>query len=558
MPEYLAPGVYIEETEIGGKPIEGVSTTTAGFLGQTERGPTRPRLVTSFEEYKRLFGGFVGFSYLPYAVNGFFRNSGKRCFIGRIIGKNSQPATLQVESVNGNTNSPSDPASPDNSAGGDSESSNSASSGGSSRRRSTSASSGGNPGKDFTIEAIGPGDWGNRVAIKIEKTSLVKRNSDRFNITTIYWKNNPPTPLVDPTDPEKKRDSNRREPSLVEVYKNLSHEPSSNDYYKNRIINNSVLIKVTGISDAVPSPTKGLKLLHGGKDGNKIGLSDYQGQGNANPGERIGIAAFAEVDEISMICVPNENDVPGLTQEIVNHCELMKDRFAILQASQSAGPISDLDPPLDSKYAAFYYPWINVMDPLSGTKKLIPPGGHIAGIYARSDIERGVHKAPANEIVRGAVELQFPLTSGEQDILNPRGVNCLRKFRGLGIRVWGARTVSSDSLWKYVNVRRLFLYIEESIEEGTQWVVFEANNEKLWARVRQSITAFLTTLWRAGWLMGSKAEEAFFVKCDRSTMTQDAIDNGRLICVIGIAPVKPAEFVIFRIAQWQGGAAVTE
>jgi hypothetical protein len=198
------------------------------------------------------------------------------------------------------------------------------------------------------------------------------------------------------------------------------------------------------------------------------------------------------------------------------------------------------------------------MDPLSGTKKLIPPGGHIAGIYARSDIERGVHKAPANEIVRGAVELQFPLTSGEQDILNPRGVNCLRKFRGRGIRVWGARTTSSDSLWKYVNVRRLFLYIEESIEEGTQWVVFEPNNEKLWARVRQSITAFLTTLWRAGWLMGTKAEEAFFVKCDRSTMTQDDIDNGRLICVIGIAPVKPAEFVIFRIAQWPGGSAVNE
>ena len=182
----------------------------------------------------------------------------------------------------------------------------------------------------------------------------------------------------------------------------------------------------------------------------------------------------------------------------------------------------------------------------------------MAGIYARSDTERGVHKAPANEVVRGAKKLEFLITKGEHDLLNPRGVNVIRFFPGRGIRVWGARTLSSNTLWKYINVRRLFIYIEESIEEGTQWVVFEPNNEKLWARVRATITQFLTRVWRDGALMGTKAEEAFFVKCDRSTMTQDDIDNGRLICVIGIAPVKPAEFVIFRIAQWAGGSAVTE
>jgi len=187
-------------------------------------------------------------------------------------------------------------------------------------------------------------------------------------------------------------------------------------------------------------------------------------------------------------------------------------------------------------------------------KKLIPPGGYMAGIYARSDVERGVHKAPANETVRGVVDLQLPIGKGEQDVLNPRGVNCIRAFPGRGIRVWGARTLSSDPSWKYINVRRLFLYLEESIDEGTQWVVFEPNSEILWARVIQTISNFLKGAWKSGALMGLTPEEAFFVKCDRTTMTQDDINNGRLIVLIGVAPVKPAEFVIFRIAQWTNNA----
>jgi phage tail sheath protein FI len=199
-----------------------------------------------------------------------------------------------------------------------------------------------------------------------------------------------------------------------------------------------------------------------------------------------------------------------------------------------------------------------VIDPEAGVKRLVPPGGHVAGIYARSDTERGVHKAPANEAVRGAQDVEFCVTPGEQAILNPKGVNVIRAFPGRGILVWGARTLSSNTLWKYINVRRLFNYVEESIDEGTQWVVFEPNDEKLWKRVVQTITQFLTRVWKDGALMGTKAEEAFFVKCDRSTMTQDDIDNGRLVCLIGIAPVKPAEFVIFRIAQVKSGAEVTE
>jgi hypothetical protein len=289
-----------------------------------------------------------------------------------------------------------------------------------------------------------------------------------------------------------------------------------------------------------------------------VTLQDYKGKAGTEPGNETGLLAFKEVDDISIVCAPNEGDIQGLTDALVAHCELMKDRFAIIQAPQSAGPIGKLMPPTDSKYAAYYYPWIKVMDPLTQKPKLVPPGGHVAGVYARSDIERGVHKAPANEVVKGVSGLQFPLSKAKQDILNPRGINCIRVFAGRGIRVWGARTISSDPLWKYVNVRRLFLFLEESIEKGTQWVVFEPNNEKLWARVKQTITQFLTGVWKTGALMGTAPGEAFFVKCDRSTMTQDDIDNGRLVCVIGVAPTKPAEFVIFRIAQWQGGSAATE
>ncbi len=203
----------------------------------------------------------------------------------------------------------------------------------------------------------------------------------------------------------------------------------------------------------------------------------------------------------------------------------------------------------DSDYAAMYHPWLEVFDPLDKRNIFMPPSGAMAGIYARSDTERGVFKAPANEVVRGAVGLSSLYGKGEQDILNPKGVNLIRTFTGQGIRVWGARTASSNSLWKYVNVRRLFIFLEESIKANTNWVVFEPNDEQLWTRVKRTIEVFLTGVWRSGALAGSSQGEAFFVDIGRTTMSEDDIQNGRLICVIGVAPVKPAEFVIFRIAQ---------
>ncbi len=363
-----------------------------------------------------------------------------------------------------------------------------------------------------------------------------------------------------------------------EAFKNLSMDKSHSSYVGEIVTSDaSQLIRLEDLStngQQIPMPTQdndpGWK-LSGGNDGIPPEDTDaeinttYEGVDNSEPADRKGIYTLKNIDDISIVAIPGIY-TQHLQNKLIIHCETMNDRFAVLDSEEKA----DLDEIqtqrnfYDSKYAALYYPWIRVFDPLSKKRTNVPPSGYMCGIYARSDTERGVHKAPANEVVRGALGLEEfngtkrIITKGQQDILNPKGVNCIRVFRGRGIRVWGARTISSDSLWKYVNVRRLFLFLEESIEDGTQWVVFEPNDQKLWARVRQTITQFLTRVWKDGALMGTTPEEAFFVKCDRTTMTQDDIDNGRLIVMIGVAPVKPAEFVIFRIAQWAGGSAATE
>lgn len=572
MPEYLAPGVYVEEIDKGPRPVQGVGTSTAGFLGGTERGPTDPKLVTSLADYERRFGGFATESYLPAAVEGFFQNGGSRCYVGRVT------PDADVASV-------------------------------------TLADGGGND--VLRLAAVGPGTWGWNVAVEIRDTPL--GGDELFRMRVAYWRD------VEPGEQSYTEAVEAADPDHEEVYEDLSPDESSSNYYEKQLDGASTLVEVPSEWDAAGRPENGTYWLGADEpvpnpptertrpedteeegeerpeipddetlegmsyadlqdlaepfdidrtqtqeqlveelvairdedpraDGGSTvaSLSDFSGE--TAPGERTGLAAFEEIDEIAIVCVPDEVTVDGLTEAVVNHCANMGDRFAVLQAPQNAGDIDELIPPTDSSYAAFYTPWIEVMNPETNVRTLVPPGGHVAGIYARSDAERGVHKAPANEVVRGAMALQFDLTTGEQDILNPRGVNCLRSFRGRGIRVWGARTTSSDPLWRYVNVRRLFLYLEESIDESTQWVVFEPNDEGLWARVRQTVRNFLTTEWRNGALMGTTPEQAFYVKCDRTTMTQDDIDNGRLIVEIGIAPVKPAEFVIFRITQWTGGA----
>ena len=290
--------------------------------------------------------------------------------------------------------------------------------------------------------------------------------------------------------------------------------------------------------------------LTGGRD-NLDGLTvdDFVGVEGGSEGST-GVQALEFIDEISICLAPGMWSAT-VRDALIIHCETLKDRFAIVDPPDGLEieDIREFREPIDTKYAGLYYPWVEVRDPFLKRNVSVAPSGHLAGLYARVDVERGVHKAPANEVIRGIRRIMRDVSKREQDLLNPQNINALRSFPGRGPRVWGARTLSSDSSWKYINVRRLFIFVEESIDEGTQWVVFEPNDEPLWARVRQSISNFLLSVWRSGALEGSKPDEAFFVRCDRTTMTQDDIDNGRLIAIIGIAPVKPAEFVIFRIQQ---------
>lgn len=258
--------------------------------------------------------------------------------------------------------------------------------------------------------------------------------------------------------------------------------------------------------------------------------------------------ANLEAVEVSIIYSPNAQAVTGLTDLLINHCEQLRNRFVIFDSLKGQNS-SSVTKPRESSFAALYYPWFYVKQAGVNVTCLIPPGGHVAGIYARTDIEVGVHRAPANQLVKGAVGLEVTIKSYRQDSLNLQGINTIRNFAGRGLLVWGARTLSSDPIKKYVNVCRLIIYLEQSIKKGTEWAVFEINNEATWAKIKTATENFLTQTWKSGMILGIKQQEAYFVECGRNTMTQNDIDEGRLIMLIGVATVKPTEFIIFRIAQ---------
>jgi phage tail sheath protein FI len=518
MPEYLHPGVYIEEIERGPRPIEGVPTSTAAFLGEAERGSIRPRLVTSYKDYQRWFGDvFDADKFLPYTVNGFFENGGKRVFICRLVGDGSATA----EATFG----------------------------------------------DFIVRASGPGRWGTRVFARIDDSTT--KNSDGssvgFRLRFAYWSGN-----AIPFDPFTAEGRLRLpRPSLIEDFDDLVVDEASPDFYGKRVpfvdldkgeTNQGpessalgMLVRNTG-SAVGARPANGAQVLaNGADDATPLGVDDYSGAPAGTRLETQGLAAL-ELDpyrDVALVYAPNVNN--DIAVKIITHCEKLRFRFAVLDSAKGQSSASALDPrsniPSDTTFAAFYYPWILTSDPKTGARKLIPPGGHALGVYARTDTERGVFKAPANETLRGALDLEFDINDETQDLLNPRGVNAIRRFPGRGIRIWGARTITSNALWKYVSVRRLFIFLERSIYEGTQWAVFEPNDPRLWARVTDTTRLFLRSQWRLGALFGRTEDQAFFITCDERTMSQDDILNGRLICEIGIAPVRPAEFVIFRIFQ---------
>jgi phage tail sheath protein FI len=519
MPEYLAPGVYTEEISTGPVPIEGVSTSTAGFVGPTRRGPTQPRLVTSWLEFERWFGGLAPqgdrAAFTSWAVKGFFDNGGKRLFMARVVPDRSVAASLTLNGPN-----------------------------------------------RLTITAAGPGVLTNQLWVKVADPSApdprntANRDPNRVRIQIALYET-PYNPFVDPTDSSKISDPNRREPDVFEDYDDVVIADIET------VLLGSALVRASFQPNQAPGRPANVPFtaLSQGSDGaGALAPRDYTGDGTLAPENRNGLEGIKTIDEVSILVVPDQPIVATLDGEVRTQCELLRDRFGILSTARDVPSVGTLMPPFTSSYVAVYFPWVRVMDPVTQATLLVPPAGHVAGVYAATDIDRGVHKAPANVDVRGIVTQDLPgnrkplaymVSKGDQDVLNPRGVNCIRDFRSdrRGIRVWGARTLADNAQWKYVPVRRLFMFVEESVDEGTQWVVFEPNDEFTWARVRRSIENFLTSVWRSGALMGATPDEAFQVRCDRTTMTQDDIDNGRLICLIGMAPVKPAEFVILRFSQ---------
>jgi len=500
MPNYLSPGVYVEEVEAGSRPIEGVGTAVAAFVGLTARGPANtPTLVTNWSQFTSTFGEFMEGSYLAHAVYGYFLNGGGACYVVRVGADGVLPvARAELPSA-------ADKAKP-----------------------------------AFRVAALEGGPAGNDLSVEVESAGEGPEGSFRL----VVKQAGKPVESFDGLTVGKGRQN------VQTVVKQQSK---------------TITIEEVG-SSALAAPASGSVALAGGGAAvpARVTPDDYVG----NAADRTGFAGLEAIDDVTMLSVPDLMavyeqgviDLEGLQAvqlAMIAHCELMGDRVAILDTPPglNAQQVKEwrVDKAgYDSKYAALYWPWIKVFDPLAGQARLMPPSGHMAGIWARNDDTRGVHKAPANEVVRGAVSLALNLTKAEHDQLNPSGINCIRAFPGRGIRVWGARTISSDPAWRYLNVRRLFNYVEESIFAGTQWVVFEPNDQRLWGRVKRTINAFLLRVWRDGALFGATPDQAFFVKCDEENNPPETRDAGQLIVDIGIAPVKPAEFVVFRIAQFSG------
>jgi phage tail sheath protein FI len=309
-------------------------------------------------------------------------------------------------------------------------------------------------------------------------------------------------------------------------------------------------------ANSVPMARSLVLQLTGGNDGVLPAVSAYDGFDNATTGQVTGLKALEALADIAIVAAPGSTEFDdarthAIVASLIGHAELMRYRIAVVDSirGQSISAVRTFRALYDSSYAAFYYPWVRILDPLTGQENVYPPSGCVAGIYARSDVERAVYKAPANEVVRLALGFEQMISKAQQDVLNPEGINCFRYFEGRGMRLWGARTMSSDAEWRYVSIRRYFAYLEHSIDRGTKWAVFEPNGEPLWANIRQTVEEFLFREWRSGALPGENPEKAYFVKCDQSTMTQNDLDNGRLICLVGVAALRPAEFVIFRVSQ---------
>lgn len=523
MPNYLSPGVYMEEVDRGSKPIEAVGTAVAAFIGYTERAEMekhgekvslvgKPTLVTNWSQYVASFGGFIAGAYTPDAVYGYFANGGGICYIVSVktLGVSDDPSAAIAA-------------------------------------KATVESAEDKPSALLEFTAKESGTVGNNISVETKAGAPVDDGKGGTKPPTEF------TVIV------------KVDGKAVEKFDDVTLGKGDNNV--ETVVNEQstlVTVSVKGTKTNIV-PADGSTTLAGGEVKTKaVTLADYQG----SVAERVGLGGLEPITDVTMICAPDlmsayeagELDMKGVQavqQAIIDYCELVRYCFAILDCPPGLMPQEMKEwrytVNYDSTRAALYYPWLEVSDMTgnNGRTRHVPPSGHVAGVYARTDNTRGVHKAPANELVRAIIGLEVNVTKGEHDLLNPASVNVIRSFPGRGIRIWGARTLSSDPSWRYINVRRLFNMIEESIENGTQWVVFEPNDPFLWGRITRDVSAFLTMVWRTGALFGNSPTDAFYVKCDAETNPPEARDLGQLVVEIGIAPVKPAEFVIFRVSQWQ-------
>ncbi|MCW5315434.1 phage tail sheath family protein [Nostoc sp. KVJ3] len=544
--DYFAPGVYIEEIDRGSRPIEGVSTAVAGFVGFTEdvRGGAelyKPMLVTTWTQYLNYFArpnsdGFTDFNaYLPFSVYGYFMNGGGRCWITSIGTQlpgaprpaTPEPATLRINSR------------------------------------------------------------GNRPALRF----TLRPEQASGGLVNLVIIDGSPRALPEGTEGEAPPNTGeyftiqiRRGDELLEQYENLTmnREPAAQAAtYAVTALRNSMYITVEDITQSgqplarrpvngqyelappivAATPDRFSQNLEGVRD------------------DRTGVRGIFEVDEITMLACPdvmrayqeqvlNLDQVHGIIELMISMCEGSAsgdipnppNRMVVLDAPPDAVKPQQVVEWLNrfnrrSMFAALYYPWIKVPNPRDrGNPILVPPCGHVMGVWARTDETRGVYKAPANEVPRGVIGLGYDTNFREQELLNPLGINCIRNFPNRGIRIWGARTlVEPDKTeWRYISVRRLISYIEKSLELGTQWVVFEPNDQDLWARVTRTVSNFLERIWREGALFGASPAQAFYVKCDEELNPPETRILGRLYIEVGVCPVRPAEFVVFRISQWNG------
>ena len=511
---YLTPGVYVEEVPSGSATLSAGATAVAAFVGFTAKAPKddpadpdglKPRLVTNWMQFEELYGGFVPGAMLPHSVYGYFNNGGSMAYIVRVPHTEPSKEPGQLALTSG-----------DRALG---------------------------PALEFTTAEPNAD-----VSVAVTPEPPAADAGD----------DSPPTYRVDVVEGNE----------TVESYPGVTLGGAAD-----AINATSTRVKVATkidvdqlAEDLRTIPTGTFAIVPAPATPVAVPSRAFAGSETA----RTGISGLTIAEDVTMVIVPDL--VTAATKDdgtvdlnlwksvqlaLINHCEGQANRMAVLDAPPGMSPQQIKEwrsdtAMYDSPFATLYYPWVKVSNPAAtngDTEIMVPPSGHLAGIWARTDDTRGVWKAPANEVVRGALDVEVAITKAEQGLLNPIGINCIRPFGTQGIRVWGARTLASNTDWTYINVRRLFNMIETTIMNGTQYAVFEPNDMKLWEGLKRTVSAFLRGLWRDGALFGATAEQAFYVKCDEETNPPDSIDQGRVVVEVGIAPVKPAEFVIFRIAQ---------